>query len=207
VQLQHRGRIAAHHRLREHGLPKLAGQRVVALDLARPQDLVDRVLLGRRLGAAGEFGSVDLAVGCVACQAHQLLLSLQQAQAKTLLRVLDIALDRLLLALDFLGAQIPEGADDGREKEQHGREWRQHRDRVLQHRRLASPPASPPRNGRRFHGAAGERAEDGHSSSVGEGPNATRPEASAKRVRLASTESRSKRGFQKKPSMAALISY
>jgi hypothetical protein len=54
----------------------------------------------QRLGAAHEFLRVDFLVGDVAPDAHQLLLPLQQAQADLLLRVFDVALHRLLLALD-----------------------------------------------------------------------------------------------------------
>jgi hypothetical protein len=73
-----------------------AGRRVAGLEAAAVVDPGDGLQLGeladQRLGAAGELDRVDLAVGGVARDAHQLLLPLQQAQAHALLRVFDVAL-------------------------------------------------------------------------------------------------------------------
>jgi hypothetical protein len=196
------GRVAAGHGLRIHRLAQLARQGVVAFDVAGAQHVADQVLLrgvhaGRRvagleaaavvdpgdglqlgeladqrLGAAGELDRVDLAVGGIARDAHQLLLAFQQAQAHALLRVFDVAAHRLLLALDFLGAQVPEGRDDGGKKKKHGRHRREHGDGVLQHRRLPAPPAAPPGQRRGIHGTAGhrQRGGKGHGPSLGDAP-------------------------------------
>ena len=67
------------------------------------------VLADQRLGAAGEFGRVDLAVAGVAGQAHQLFLALQQAQAQALLRIFHVTAHGLLLALLLFQAQVAEG--------------------------------------------------------------------------------------------------
>ena len=174
MQFQHARRIRPRAQLGEHRLAQFARQRVIAFGVARAQHFAAIVLLGgmhagpgvscleaapvvepadrlqfgeladQRLGAAGELCCVDFMIGRVARHAHQLLLTLQQAQPKTLLGVLDIVLDRLLLTADFFGAQIPKGRHDGRQEQQHGGQRGQHRERVLQGRRLTSPPAAPP---------------------------------------------------------------
>ncbi len=191
VQLQHGRRIAAGRGLGEHRLAQLARQRVVALDVAGAQHVADQVLLRRmhagrgiagleaaavvdpgdglqlgelahqRFGAAGELDRVYLAVGGIARDAHQLLLAFQQPQPQALLGVLDVAAHRFLLALDLLGAQVPEGGDDRREEQQHGGHRGQHRDGVLQHRGLAAPPAAPPGQRRGVDGTAGHGQRGG----------------------------------------------
>ncbi len=174
VQLQHRRGVAAGRRLGEDGLAQLACQRIVALDVARAQHVADEVLLRgmharrgiagleaaavvdprdrlqlgelahQRFRAAREFDRIDFPVRCIARNAHQLLLALQQAQAHALLCVLDVSPHGFLLAFHFFGAQIPERRNDGGKKQQHRRDGREHGDGVLQHRRLPAPPAAPP---------------------------------------------------------------
>jgi hypothetical protein len=71
------------------------------------------VLVDQRFGLGDEFLGVDFLVGDVAAYPHELLLPLQQPQSQALLRVFHVALDGLLLAVDFLDAQIAEGGDHG----------------------------------------------------------------------------------------------
>jgi hypothetical protein len=174
VQLQQARAVGAGHRLRIHRRLQVARQAVHDLRLARAQHLaldadlrdveagrgvagrdaaalVDPgehqhlgVLRDHRFGATHEFLRVHLLVGDVARHPHQLLLPLQQAQAHALLRVFDVALDRLLLAVHLLQPQVPEGGNDGGEEQEHGRQRREHRVAVLARGRLPAPPVAPP---------------------------------------------------------------
>ena len=169
-------------RLRVHGLLQIARERVDALGLAGlehvardaklrcrhawrgvacddaaavvdpREDLQLRVLHGHRLRAAHEFFGIDFLVGDVARQAHELLLAFEQAQAYTLLRVFDVAAHGFVLAVHFFEAQIPERHCD-RGEEQHDRsDGCEHREAILAQRRLAAPPAAPPKRRGRFRG-------------------------------------------------------
>ena len=56
-----------------------------------------------------KFGLAQVVVADVARNAHQLLLALQQAQAHALLGIFHVAVQRFLLAVYLLHAQVPEG--------------------------------------------------------------------------------------------------
>jgi hypothetical protein len=81
------------------------------------------------------------AAAWLAGHADQGFLVLDQAQPDLLLRDLGIALDGFGLPLDFLIAQVPEGRNDGSQKEQHREQRRQRGEAVLTRGRLAPPPA------------------------------------------------------------------
>jgi hypothetical protein len=87
----------------------------------------------------------DFFVGDIACQAHDLFLALQQAQAQALLGIFHITLDGFLLALNFLDTQIPKSAGNGGQKKHHRRHRGQVGEPILFVRRLAMPPSAPPR--------------------------------------------------------------
>jgi hypothetical protein len=89
-----------------------------------------------------ELVAVDRARDDLARDAHQLLLVLDQAQADLLLRHLAVALDRFLLTLEFLIAQVPKRQDDGREEEHHRDQRTQRGETILARRGLAPPPAA-----------------------------------------------------------------
>ncbi len=110
------------------------------------------VLADQPFRAGHEVRAFEILVGEVARDAHDLLLALQQAQAHALLRVLDVAAQRLLFALAFFGAQIPEGRHDRGEEHEHGSQRRQSRQAVLPGRRKAAPPGAPPAGRRGDHG-------------------------------------------------------
>jgi hypothetical protein len=84
---------------------------------------------------------VDGAGDDLARDAHELFLVLDQAQADLLLGDLGVALDGLLLTLEFLIAQVPERGNDGCQKQQHRDQRAERGVAVLAGGRLAQPPA------------------------------------------------------------------
>src|SRR5439155_16785585 len=138
-------------------------------------------------GLREELIVVDRAGDDLARDAHELLLVLDQAQPDLLLRDLGVALDRLLLALEFLIAQIPERRNDGREKEQDGDQWTECREAILLRQRLAPPP-TPEQPARHFLRAGSCRRERGQAFHLSDyrGHAASRLAHAAKR--LASAE-------------------
>ncbi len=73
----------------------------------------------------------ELTDGHFARNAHELFLALQQAQAQALLGVFNIALDSLLLAVNFFQSQVNKRGDDGGQKKEHGGKWCNHGKPVL----------------------------------------------------------------------------
>ena len=92
------------------------------------------------LGPALKVVGIEFPVGHLTRDPHQLLLSLQQAQAQALLGVLDIAIDGFLFAVNFFQPQIAKGRHDCRQKQDDSRQWRQHGKSVLALRRQTLPP-------------------------------------------------------------------
>ena len=90
-----------------------------------------RVLVDQRLSLRNEFFGINLLVGDIAANAHQLLLSFQQAQPKPLLGVFNIPFDGLLLAVDFLDPQVTECSNHGRQKQHHGQQRPERDEAVL----------------------------------------------------------------------------
>ena len=88
------------------------------------------VLIDQGFGLQDEAFRIDLFVGDIPANPHELLLPLEQAQAQPLLRVLHIALDGLLLAVNFFNAQVAERRNDGGKK-QHHRQQRPQRDEAV----------------------------------------------------------------------------
>ena len=101
-----------------------------------------RVAVDQRLGPNLKILRVELTSRDFAGDPHELLLTLEQTQPKPLLRVLDIAPDGLLFAINFLQAQIGKSSHNGSQKQQHGGQRRQHGYEVLVLRRHAPPPVS-----------------------------------------------------------------
>jgi len=160
----------------------------VMLASVDPEQVVDLGPLAREAGSlAEEFVLVDRAGDDLARDAHELLLVLDQAQADLLLRDLGVALDRLLLAFEFLVAQVPERRNDGREKEQDGDQWTECREAILLRQRLAPPP-TPEQPARHFLRAGSCRRERGQAFHLSDyrGHAASRLAHAAKR--LASAE-------------------
>ncbi len=85
---------------------------------------------------------VERAADELARDPRQLLVVFDQAQAHLLLRDLGVASHRLLLAIEFLVAQVPERGDDGGQEEQHREQRAERRVTVLVRCRLAPPPAA-----------------------------------------------------------------
>ncbi|CAM3914362.1 hypothetical protein ACAN107058_19800 [Paracidovorax anthurii] len=174
------GRVAALEHLAGHA--QLAaghgGRRVAGADAAAIVDPGDGLQLGvladEPFRAGDEVGALQVLVREIACDTHDLLLPLQQAQAHPLLGVLHVAPQGLLFALGLLGAQVPERRHDGGEEHQHGGERGQGREAVLPGGREAAPPGAPPAGGRDHHGRLrGNGGRGGgvvHAASVGEGP-------------------------------------
>jgi hypothetical protein len=104
------------------------------------------VLADQGFRALVELRALHVLVGQVARDAHELFLALQQAQAHTLLGVFQIAAQRLLLALAFFHAQVPERRHDGRHEQKNGRQGGQGGKAVLPNRRQAAPPGAPALN-------------------------------------------------------------
>ena len=125
------------------------------------------ILVHHRFGAQVELLQAEFAVRDVTGNAHELFLPLQQAQAQPLLGVLDIPLHGLLLAIDFLQAQIPERRNDRSQEKQDSRQGRQHREPVLSLRCEVPPPAADTLGGRNGLFAGGGCLSS-HGRSVGE---------------------------------------
>jgi hypothetical protein len=106
-----------------------------------------RILDHQRLGPDLEFLGIQVAVGDVARDAHQLLLAFEQAQAQALLRVFDIAAHGLVFAVNFLEPQVTESRDDRCQEQQHRSQRREHGKTVLAVWIEMPPPvAHPPRS-------------------------------------------------------------
>ena len=77
----------------------------------------------------------------VASQPLQVLLVFDETQAQLLLHDFGVSLDRFLLPLQFLIAQIPEGRNDHDQEKQHRHQRPQGRIAVLLTGALLAPPA------------------------------------------------------------------
>ena len=140
-----------------------AGRGVAGLDAAAVVDPGDGLQLGvlaRPCDSARPMNSSGRSpVGDVARDAHQLLLPLEQAQAHALLGVLDVALDRLPARARFPRARKYQKADTmAARNSKTAASGASIATAVLQHRRLAAPPAAPPGQGRGVHGSCGQAA-------------------------------------------------
>ena len=74
--------------------------------------------------------------------AAELFLVFDQPQPDVLLCDLGVAPNRIAGSLKLFVAQIPEGENDGCQKQQYRGQWRQRRVTILSRRRLTSPPAT-----------------------------------------------------------------
>jgi hypothetical protein len=93
-------------------------------------------------GPCLEVVGVDLAVGHLPAQLHQLFLPFQKAQAQALLRIFDIAPNGFLLSVDFFQPEVRKSHDDGSQEQQHSGQGRQHGKAVLPLRCQAPPPTA-----------------------------------------------------------------
>ena len=126
---------------------RMAGANLSAL--INPGDgLQFGVLADEGLGPVHKFRTLQLLVGDVAGNAHQLFLAFQQAQANPLLRIFHVTAKGFLLALGLLRAQIPERGHDGGQKHHHSSQGCQGGKPVLARGRKAAPPLAPPACGR-----------------------------------------------------------
>ena len=78
-----------------------------------------------------EFLIVNFLVGHISAESHQLFLSLQQTQPKSLLGVFHIAFDGLLFAVNFLDTQVSKCGNHRRQKQHHGQQRAQGDETVL----------------------------------------------------------------------------
>jgi hypothetical protein len=107
------------------------------------------VLADQGLGALFTNSSrLQLLVGDVAGNAHQLFLALQQAQAQALLGVFHVARRASCSRSASSSAQVPERRHDGGQKHHHRSQGCQGGKPVLARGRQAAPPLAPPACGR-----------------------------------------------------------
>ena len=129
-----------------HGRRGVAGNDA-AIAVHPGQALQLWVLGGQHFCAVGELGSANVSGSQVTGQQHDLFLAFQQTQAHALLGVFHIALQGLVVAVDFLRAQIPESGHDCSHEQGNGNQRCQCGQTVLSGGGEAAPPGTPPLRG------------------------------------------------------------